>query len=55
MIRKTIKLLCDTPELIENYEKAVNDKTQMWDCHHRFEITESGDFLKYNSLMYGNQ
>lgn len=27
MIRKTIKLLCDTPQLIENYDKAVNDKT----------------------------
>lgn len=23
---------------IENYEEAVNDKTQSWDCHHRTEI-----------------
>ena len=24
--------------LIENYEKAMNDKTQTWDCHHRDEV-----------------
>ncbi len=24
--------------LIENYEQAVNDKTQIWDCHHRLQI-----------------
>lgn len=23
--------------LIENYENAMNDKTQTWDCHHRVE------------------
>ena len=23
--------------LIENYEQAINDKTQMWECHHRWE------------------
>lgn len=28
---------CRTPELIENYNKAVADTTQMWDCHHRLE------------------
>lgn len=28
---------CKTPELIENYEKAVADKTQTWCCHHRLE------------------
>ena len=25
---------------IENYEQAVNDDTQMWQCHHRREIDE---------------
>lgn len=29
---------CQTPELIENYEQAVADKTQIWVCHHRDEI-----------------
>ena len=24
---------------IENYEQAINDKTQTWDCHHRLELT----------------
>lgn len=23
---------------IENYNKAIKDKTQVWDCHHRLEI-----------------
>lgn len=23
---------------IENYEEAINDKSQCWDCHHRTEI-----------------
>ena len=29
---------CQTPELIENYEQAINDITQVWECHHRDEI-----------------
>ena len=29
---------CLTPELIENYEKAINDTAQIWICHHRAEI-----------------
>lgn len=28
---------CDDISLIENYEKAINDTTQMWECHHRLE------------------
>lgn len=28
---------CIHPELIENYEKAIADTTQTWDCHHRRE------------------
>ena len=31
--------------LIENYEKAINDKTQTWDCHHRKESQYSVDEL----------
>ena len=33
---------CRMPELIENYDKAVADNTQVWDCHHRLE-THSSD------------
>jgi hypothetical protein len=54
MISKRIKLLCDTPELIENYDEATNDKTQMWDCHHRLEITENGDFISCKELIKMN-
>lgn len=27
--------------LIENYDKAIADKTQVWDCHHRRETIYS--------------
>lgn len=30
--------LCRHPELIENYDKAIADTTQVWECHHRFEL-----------------
>ena len=33
--------LCRAPELIENYERAVADTTQTWDCHHRLETHTS--------------
>lgn len=32
---------CKTPELIENYNKAIVDTTQVWDCHHRLETHNS--------------
>lgn len=42
MIRKDYKRFkkycCEDISLIENYEKAVNDKTQTWCCHHKLEI-----------------
>lgn len=28
---------CTKPELIENYDKAIADTTQIWECHHRLE------------------
>lgn len=28
---------CRHPELIENYDKAIADRTQMWEVHHRRE------------------
>lgn len=31
---------CEDITLIENYEQAINDKTQTWDCHHRLETDE---------------
>lgn len=35
----TVKKFCkDDISLIENYDKAIADTTQTWDCHHRDEI-----------------
>ncbi len=33
--------ICRTPELIENYDKAIADNTQTWHCHHRLETHNS--------------
>ena len=43
MINETYaKRFCkDDISLIENYELAINDKTQMWECHHRRETIYS--------------
>ena len=40
-----IKQVCkDDPSLIENYDKAINDNTQMWVLHHRLELTLDGEY-----------
>lgn len=37
-----VKLYCkDDISLIENYDKAIADKTQTWQCHHRRETIYS--------------
>lgn len=41
MIGKLKNICCDDICLIENYNKAINDQTQKWECHHRLE-TELG-------------
>lgn len=39
MISKQCKRYCkDDISLVENYDKAIADHTQMWECHHRDEI-----------------
>lgn len=35
------RCLCKHPELIENYDKAIADNTQTWQCHHRLETHNS--------------
>ena len=43
---KNVKKFCkDDFSLIENYENAINDKTQVWDCHHRRETIYSAKEL----------
>ncbi len=41
---KTVKRYCTNYFDIENYDKAIADKTQTWDCHHRLE--EEGYSIK---------
>lgn len=39
MISENVKeFCCEDISLIENYEQAMNDDTQIWHCHHRLEI-----------------
>lgn len=40
------RCFCRNPELIENYDKAIADETQTWDCHHRKEEFYSQKELK---------
>ena len=43
---RTIKKFCkDDISLIENYDKAIADKTQVWQCHHRRETIYSAKEL----------
>ena len=57
------KFCCENISLIENYEQAVNDKTQIWHCHHRLEtnlglskteLKEQGKYLNVpaNELIF---
>lgn len=52
MVGKNIKNFCDKPELIENYDKAIVDKTQVWECHHRLEKFFSREWLIEHNDYY---
>lgn len=41
MISVNLKYFCSSFTKIENYEQAVNDTAQTWDCHHRLETHNS--------------
>lgn len=43
---------CRHPELIENYDKAIANNTQMWQVHHRLECCFTQKFLKEMNLYY---
>lgn len=43
MIGKQLKKFCDNIQDIENYDKAVADKENMWCIHHRREIEIDAD------------
>ena len=44
---------CEDLSLIENYELAINDTTQTWDCHHRGEILPCGRFSRDDLKKFG--
>jgi hypothetical protein len=51
----TTKLYCkEDISLIQNYDKAISDNTQTWDCHHRKETDEglSVKQLKEQNLYF---
>ena len=39
--------------LIENYDKAIADTTQVWDCHHRLEIQNEKVVLRSDLIKRG--
>lgn len=43
---------CRHPELIENYELAIADKTQTWEVHHRLECCFTQKFMVDMGLYY---
>ena len=45
---------CEDISLIENYDKAIADKTQVWHCHHRngIELKMSEQQLKDANMYY---
>ena len=63
MINSRVKRYCkEDISLIENYDKAINDTTQTWHCHHRDEVKilpsgmkviRSYKDLKENGRYYG--
>ena len=44
------KYCCEDLSLIENYDKAIADTTQTWECHHILGEQYSKKYLKENGL-----
>lgn len=54
MISDSYKIFCcEDPSLIENYDKAIADTTQMWEIHHRGEILPCGRFSRDDLKRFG--
>lgn len=49
---KKVKKFCKDYTLIENYEEAVNDKTQTWHCHHILGEILTSEQLKDHDFYY---
>ena len=51
-----LRSYCRNYENIENFDKAVNDTTQIWECHHRLELEKTGgvcDVTKQDLIDWG--
>ena len=44
------KCCCEDLSHIENYDKAVADKEQIWHCHHRREFGDNGEVVSMSEL-----
>lgn len=55
MIRENRAMLycCEDISNIENYELALNDKEQVWHCHHRGEILPCGRYSMDSLKKFG--
>ena len=55
MISESAYLYCkEDISLIENYEQAISDKTQTWDCHHRLEtdlVLSKAELIKQDKYL----
>ena len=55
-VEKVIEYCREDISLIENYDKAIADTTETWECHHRLEIQEGNTYsmkeLKALRLYY---
>lgn len=48
---KNVRRFCNGDiSQIENYDKAVTDMEQTWDCHHRLEIGKNGERISREQL-----
>lgn len=51
-LNNVIKFCPNNYTEIENYDKAINDNSQMWYCHHRNGEEFSRDWLIKNNMYY---
>ena len=57
-LRKVKSFCCDDITKIENYDLAISDSTQVWQCHHRLEFMPFSnkqvgiEYLKQQNLYY---
>lgn len=53
---KRVKRYCKDYTKIENFDRAIADTTQSWECHHRMELMKTGavvDSSKQDLIDWG--